>query len=494
MSQTWALVVAPLVIHLATALCLAGLKQGERIEKIVSLLGSLSSLLVSLSLLLKAEATQVIASQIGGWAAPFGISFVVDSMSALMLVGLGLVSTVTSFYETKIAKQRVFLHLMYFGCAGAFLTGDLFNLYVWFEVFLMASYALMRADLSKESSGALKNYVVINALGSVMLLIGLGLLFATVGSLNMADVAQKLSGSDDLARVMPMVAFLFVAFLIKAAALPFSSWLVVSYSKATPWCTAIFSALLTKVGLYSLIRVFVLVLPVSQSPLQPVLMWIGILTMIGGVLAAASQFKVLDILSAHIASQIGYIVFAISLGTSLSLAAAIFFLFNQMIVKTGLFLVADAVKNLDSRPDIREQGGLYQRDANFGAAFFVLAMSLAGLPPLSGFAAKIFVFNAALDSKAYLGLAVAAITSFWTLYSMLKIWNEVFAKPSHPQVGGVASNLKLSPKGLMPILVLATLTIIFGLGSGFLMNYASDAASVIVDRNIYIRGVMGLAR
>ena len=114
---------------------------------------------------------------------------------------------------------------------------------------------------------------------------------------------------------------------------------------------------------------------------------------------------------------------------------------------------------------------------------------------MSGFAAKIFVFNAALDSKAYSGLAVAAITSFWTLYSMLKIWNEVFAKkPSHPQVGGVASNLKLSPKGLMPILVLATLTIIFGLGSGFLMNYASDAASVIVDRNIYIRGVMGLAR
>jgi multicomponent Na+:H+ antiporter subunit D len=283
------------------------------------------------------------------------------------------------------------------------------------------------------------------------------------------------------------------AFGIKAALFPLFFWLPAAYHTPPVAVSAIFSGLLTKVGVYALIRVSTLVFTFEMGYFHSLLPVIAALTMITGVLGAAAQNEFRRILSFHIISQVGYMVMGLALQTRLALAGTIFYLVHHIIVKANLFLVSGAVQRLQGSFDLAQLGGLYRSNGKIALLFFIPAFSLAGFPPLSGFWAKMILIRASLDIEQY-GLAVvAAVVGLLTVYSMTKIWTEAFWKPA-PQAGHSAVAMigrKTSAWMLIPIAALALLTIIIGFGAEFVFRFAEQAAAELKNPQYYVDAVLG---
>jgi multicomponent Na+:H+ antiporter subunit D len=361
------LLIAPVVIPMLTAIMgLFGwaLRPTERrLQRGISTLGSVVTLLAALALFAGVRPGAILVTQVGGWPAPFGITLVADLFSAIMVVMSALIGFAVQLYslasmnrEREVFGYYPFLHVLIMGVNGAFLTGDLFNLYVWFEVMLMSSFVLMALGRNKgQASGAIK-YVTMNLIASSVFLAALGLLYGIFGTLNMADLAVKFAqartDSEASGLISAIAALFLIAFGIKAAVFPLFFWLPDSYFAPHPAVSAVFAGLLTKVGVYALIRVFTLIFPVGGSAFQTLLVWVAGLTMLTGVLGAVAQYEVRRILSVHIISQIGYMVMGLALFTPLALGGAISYIFHNVMVKTGLFLVAGVMERSAGTGDL----------------------------------------------------------------------------------------------------------------------------------------------
>ncbi|GAL17378.1 Na(+) H(+) antiporter subunit D [Vibrio maritimus] len=274
------------------------------------------------------------------------------------------------------------------GVYGAFLTGDIFNLYVWFEVMLIASFGLMVLDAGKvQVDGAVK-YVVLNLVSTLVFLLAIGLLYGATGTLNLADLHTKAQSMPTETQALLSVLFLF-AFAIKSALFPLFSWLPASYHTLPNTVVALFAGLLTKVGVYALIRLFTLVFPLAESGWQPLLIWVAGLTMLTGVLGAAAQFDIKRILSFHIISQIGYMIMGLAIYTPLALAGAIFYIVHHIIVKANLFLIGGFVERRYGSSQLSKLGGVYKSMPLLAFLFIIPAFSLAGFP-LIGFLGQVF--------------------------------------------------------------------------------------------------------
>jgi multicomponent Na+:H+ antiporter subunit D len=425
---------APLIIPLAIAIAGLGMR-GHRGQGVLAVVGALLLTLAAGWLTWDVWANGVQVVQAGSWPAPFGISLVADLFAAIMVslaAVIGLAAVVYSTATIDETRERqgyyplVFILLM--GVCGAFLTGDLFNLYVWFEVLLIASFVLLvLGGGPPQMEGALK-YVLMNLVASLLFLSAVGLLYGAVGTLNMADLSQKLQG-DNSAYVTAVAMLLLLAFGIKSAMFPLFFWLPASYHTAPAAVAALFAGLLTKVGVYALIRVFTLVFSEDTGHVGSLLLWGSVLTMVVGVLGAVSHNDIKRILSFHIISQIGYMTLGLALFTSAALAASVFYIGHHIIVKANLFLVAGIIRRVGGTYSLTGLGGLMRSRPLLAVLFFIPAFSLGGIPPLSGFVAKFALVRATFQAEEYVAGGVALAVGLLTLLSMSKIWSEAFMKP-----------------------------------------------------------------
>jgi multicomponent Na+:H+ antiporter subunit D len=303
----------------------------------------------------------------------------------------------------------------------------------------------------------------------------------------MADLAQKMDHLSNGGLSSALAVLFLVAFGLKAAVFPLFFWLPASYHTCPVPVSAIFAGLLTKVGVYVLIRVFTLLFVHDVEYTHSLLLAISVLTMITGVLGALAQNEFRRILSFHIISQIGYMLFGLALFTPLALAGSIFYIVHHIIVKTNLFLVSGVARRLGGSFELKRLGGLNALHPALGALFLIPALSLAGLPPLSGFFAKLALVQAGLDQQRYLAVGVALAVSLMTLLSMMKIWNEAFwkAAPSS-QIRGSGAEATM----MMPIAALAALTVMTGFGVGPLFELSQAAAHQLLDRGSYVAAVL----
>jgi multicomponent Na+:H+ antiporter subunit D len=331
-------------------------------------------------------------------------------------------------------------------------------------------------------------YVVLNLVATMMFLLAAGMLYGASGSLNMALLAQAFAAGEVPATAHAAVVLMLTAFSIKAALFPVFGWLPASYHVAWTPVSALFAGLLTKVGVYALIRIVTLFWP-DAGIAHEVLLWVACATMLIGVLGAAAQVEVRRILSFHIVSQVGYMILGLAIATPLALAGAVFYLIHHIVVKANLFFIGGIAARLTGSERLAAMGGLYARAPWLALLFAIPALSLAGIPPLSGFWAKFVLVKASLDASAWIAAGVALLTGIFTLLSMSKIWNEAFLKPHPAGTAGMRSTAGLRP-ALWAVTALAAMTVAIGLAAGPVMDYAVAAAEQLAAPAAYIDAVV----
>ena len=500
------LLVLPLLVPLVAATLSMLAWRRVAVQRWIGAAGTIGQLASGIALLIQVRANGIQATQMGDWPAPFGITLVADLFSAVMVVVTGLMGLAVVVYSFVGLDNRresfgyyPLLLILLVGVSGAFLTGDLFNLFVWFEVMLIASFVLLALGGERaQLEGAIK-YVTINLVSSAFFLSAVGILYGLTGTLNMADLAVRLRELDAPAMTTTVAMLLLVVFGIKAAIFPLFFWLPASYHTPPVVVSAIFAGLLTKVGVYALIRVFTLLFIDDVGFTHTLIMWIAGLTMLVGVLGAVAQHEVRRILSFHIVSQIGYMIMGLGLFTATALAASVFYIVHHIIVKTNLFLVSGVMRLVGGSFELKELGGLYRTTPLLAVLFLIPAMSLAGIPPLSGFVAKLGLVQAGLEVEQYLLVAVALAVSALTLLSMTKIWAEAFWKGA-PEGASVRLGESRQPDAasraslIAPIAVLAAITISIGILAEPVFALSLEAGEQLMNPAGYIEAVLGVSR
>ncbi|EYR63624.1 monovalent cation/H+ antiporter subunit D [Actinotalea ferrariae CF5-4] len=492
---TWA-VPLPVVIPLAAAGLALVLWRNARAQGVISVVALSLVLVTSVALLVAADDGPLVLD-IGSWAAPVGIDLVADRLSTLMLTVSSAVTLCVLLYslaqgladnnaETPVAIFHPTYLVLTAGVANAFLTGDLFNLFVGFEMLLVASYVLITLGGTGERIRAGTIYIVVSLLSSMLFLLAVALVYAATGTVNMAQLAVRLQQIDpDVAFALQLL--LLLAFGIKAAVFPLFAWLPDSYPTAPAPVTAVFAGLLTKVGVYAIIRTQTLLFPDGRA--DDLLMWVALATMLVGILGAVAQNDVKRMISFTLVSHIGYMVFGIALSTEAGLSAAIFYVAHHITVQTTLFLVVGLMERRGGSTSLDALGGLARIAPLLAVMFFLPAMNLAGIPPLSGFLGKAGLIQAGAEvgtPLAYTLVAGGIVTSLLTLYAIVKAWNKAFWQPAPEEPREVA--LPRGMVGSAAALVVAgvALTVV----AGPLYDYTERAAATLRDREQYVTAVL----
>ena len=466
-------------------------------QRVISLVVLSLTLVASFALLFAQSGSGPLIVDVGGWSAPVGINLVADRLSSLMLAISSLVVLCVLVYslaqgvadgdeETPVAIYHPSYLVLAAGIAIAFLSGDLFNLYVGFEVLLAASYVLITLTGTAERIRSGTIYIVVALLSSVIFLFAIGLAYSATGTVNMAQLAQRLPEIDP-GISLALQLLLLLAFGIKAAIFPLSAWLPDSYPTAPAPVTAVFAGLLTKVGVYAIIRIQTLLFPDGRA--DDLLMWAALATMLVGILGAVAQNDIKRLLSFTLVSHIGFMIFGISLSSEAGMAAAIFYVVHHITVQTTLFLVAGLIERRGGTTSLDQLGGLAKIAPLLAVLFFVPAMNLAGIPPFSGFLGKIGLLQAGVavgTPMTYALVAGGVVTSLLTLYALIKAWNKAFWQTAPAPVEPVHL-----PRGMVGS---AAALAVFGIGltvvAGPLYAYTERAAHDLRDRAGYIAAVL----
>jgi multicomponent Na+:H+ antiporter subunit D len=494
MNSPWAIL--PVLVPLLTALALFAVGRRAGLRRWITGLSATGqvALAVTLCALTYGAPPQVVA--LGGWMAPYGIVMVVDLLAAIM-VALGAVTALAAilfgFAEVPAAREHPLrLTLVQFLVAGinmSFTTGDLFNLFVGFEVMLIASYGLLTLEADDWDIKQAFPYLSLNLIGSTLFLVGAGMAYGIFGSLNFAQIAARADLLGDDPRVMALGLLLMVVFGLKAGVFPLYFWLPNSYPILPGPVAALYAGMLTKVGVYVLLRIFGQVLPPTLELVHLLLAYLAAATMIFGVLGAVSRNFVRGILSWHILSQIGYMVLAIGLFTEYALAAAIFYVIHHIIVKSTLFMVGGTIWKLNGTDDLKRTGRLWALTPVLGVVFLFQALSLAGIPPLSGFWGKYMIIVEGVRQSAWILVAAALVAGILTLFSMLKIWNGAFwadeANRPVDRADGRWKGMTAVSAGMVGI------SLVIGFGAEWFLKLSFEAARQVMDRAAYIEFMLG---
>ncbi|ELZ91510.1 formate hydrogenlyase subunit 3/multisubunit Na+/H+ antiporter, MnhD subunit [Haloferax mucosum ATCC BAA-1512] len=548
------LVIAPLLVALVTAILTLLTRPSDILQRTVSLLGAVGYLVAVVALfdeviLPLGSEPATLVYQVSNWAAPFGISLVADALSVFMLALTGFVSLLVLVYSIASVDgfgQRLSYHPLYHfmvvGVTGSFLTGDIFNLFVWFEVMLMSSYILVLFYSGREHTRAALNYVVLNLIGSAVMLIAIGGLYSTTGTLNMADLAQRLAapGAYDVALLptLGLSAVLFSVFALKAGLAPFQFWVPAAYRAAPSPVTAMLAGVVKKVGVYAIIRLYFTIFAAAAIDLSflgisgnsflgffgPVMFVMAAVSIILGGIGAVGRDDVDGILAFSSISQVGFIVLPLAVAATapsetvrvLGVTAALVYAFNHGLAKSLLFLASGTIQDTIGSDRISDLGGLANRAPVLAAGFLLGALTLIGVPPLSGFFGKYLVFQAAAEAFAAgaagagLALAVALAGAILTIAYYTRAWNAVFwgrpsdlvnaALPDRWSIGsrdvamtdggdGNLERLELTTQ-VTVVVALAVAAIGFGIGFEALFATADAAAHAALDTNGYIDAVM----
>jgi multicomponent Na+:H+ antiporter subunit D len=524
--MTGQLVAAPVLVALSSVVLTLSLRRWPRVQRTASVAGGLgftvTVALLAWFVVLAPDAPGAAAYQVGGWPAPFGITLVADALSAFMLVVAASVSLPAVSFSVLFVdrdNQRVFYHPLFhsllLGTAGAFLTGDLFNLFVWFEVMLMASYVLVAFYSGAQHTAAAFRYLVLNVIGGVLLLLAIGGLYATTGTLNMADMAQRLADPAahgiEPAPVFGLSALLFVTFALKAGLVPFQFWVPGAYRAAPLPVSAMLAGASKKVGMYAIVRLYFTVLSgttvsanipgvVDGSPLAvlaPVLLLMGVASIFVGAVGAVSRGTIDGMLAYSSIGQVGFIAVPVAIaagaGTAelrhLGILAALVYALHHALAKGLLFFSAGAIRSATGTNRLTELSGLASRFPALAGAFFVGSLSLVGIPPLTGFFGKLLVFSTAANGygaaptpvSAAVLLALLAGALLTILYTT-RAWVGSFWGPRTPPVESAAVD-----SGQVAVLVaVAAVIVLVGIGFDPVYRFASAAAEAAVDTEGYV--------
>jgi len=443
----------PLVVMLPLLGAASALILGKRphLQRIVAI-GTLAAVLViSVVLLFVVDDSAPLVVEVGGWQAPFGIVLVVDRLAALMLVVSALVLLAVLIYsvgqgladgdsETPVSIYFPTYLILAAGVFTAFIAGDLFNLYVGFEILLVSSYVLITLGGTEARIRAGVTYIVVSLLSSLLFLASIAMIYGAVGTVNIAQISVRMAEIPTDVQIILHV-MLLVAFGIKAAVFPLSFWLPDSYPTAPAPVTAVFAGLLTKVGVYAIIRTETVLFPGPE--LNTALMIVALLTMVVGVLGAVSQADIKRILSFTLVSHIGYMILGVALGAAEGTAAAIYYIVHHIVVQSTLFLAAGLIERVGGSTSITKLGGLLKAAPIVAVLYFVPALNLGGIPPFSGFIGKLALFEASAQQGtpiAYVLIGAGALVSLLTLYALVRVWNMAFWRSSK-EVEGYESTL-----------------------------------------------------
>ena len=524
-------VLTPLPVLIPTLAAAATLFAGRRprLQRAITVLSLVAVVAVCGALVYFADRDGTIALHVGGWSpteaglGPLGITLVVDRLSAMMLLVSAIVLLTVVFYAIGQGirdgdeRQPVSIFLPTYlvlsaGVCTAFLAGDLFNLFVGFEVLLSASFVLLTIGASAERVRAGIAYVMVSMVSSLVFLVGIALIYAATGTLNMAELAVRLDDVPAGTRAA-LFAVLLVAFGIKAAVFPLSAWLPDSYPTAPAPVTAVFAGLLTKVGVYAIIRAHSLLFP--GGVLDDVLLTAALLTMIVGILGAMAQSDIKRLLSFTLVSHIGYMVFGISLSSALGMSGAIYYVAHHIVVQTTLFLVVGLIERQAGASTLARLGGLAAASPLLAMIFMVPALNLGGIPPFSGFIGKVALLEAGAQGGSVLAWILvggSVVTSLLTLYVMARVWTKAFwrARADAPEGDLAAASPSVllddaedvqyaerADVGRMPVGMLLPTGALIAVGltltvlAGPIFSYSERAATEVIDRNQYLTAVLG---
>lgn len=457
--------------------------------------GVLTALLgLALWMVVHVQATGPLVLRVGGWMTPYGIVLVVDTLAAIMLSlssFTALSCALYGFAETSAKEEHPLrLPLLLFLLSGinlSFVTGDLFNLFVAFEVMLLSSYALLTLESGANESRRALPYLTLNLVGSAVFLATCGFAYSLFGTLNFAEIIGRADLLVGDVRLTVLAILLLLVFGLKAGVFPLYYWLPISYPLLPAPMAAFYAGMLTKVGVYVLLRVFGTVMPPQLESVHTLIGWTAGLTMVIGVLGAVAQGRVQTILSFHIVSQIGFMVLAIGLYSPFAFTAAIFYIIHHIIVKAALFLVGGVVIRANGSDDLSRTGGLWRAAPWLGVVFVIQAMSLAGLPPLSGFWGKFMIIQEGLTQGEWVLIGLSLVASVLTLMSMLKIWLGAFwrGEPAQPL------NYDWRAKRMTAVgLGMVAVSLVIGFGAESVVKVARHAAIETLNRPGYVNAVM----
>lgn len=449
-------VLIPLV---AAALALA-IPGHREIQRGITLVALTVSSALGITLMFVVDRMGPLVMQVGGWVAPYGISLVVDRVAALMLAVSAVVLLAVFIFsigqgladgdeETPVSIYYPTYLVLGAGVFNAFIAGDLFNLYVGFEILLVSSYVLITLGGTAARIRAGVTYVVVSLVSSILFLAAIGLVYGATGTVNMAQLQTRIAElPSDLQLILNLA--LLIAFGIKAAVFPLAFWLPDSYPTAPAPVTAVFAGLLTKVGVYAIIRTQTMLFP--ESSVDPLLLVIAALTLIVGILGAISQLDVKRMLSFTLISHIGYMIFGIAIANSAGFAATIYYIAHHIIVQTTLFLAVGLMERQGGTTSLSGLGGLMRSAPVIAVLFFVPMLNLGGIPPFSGFLGKLGLFTAgaALQTPgAYWLIGIGALVSLLTLYALARAWVLAFWRPK-PATAAAAAEPAKEPAAKAP--------------------------------------------
>ena len=494
-----ALIPLPVIVPLLGAAICMIVAQVRWAQRVVCLLALTSNVVVAIMLLVRVDDDGIVVTQAGGWPAPLGITLVVDRLSAVMLVVSSLMLLSVLVYaigqgaeESRYAAFNPVYLVLAAGVSASFITGDLFNLFVAFEMMLVASYVLLTLGGRPDQVRAGMSYVVISLVASTFFVTALAVIYAATGTVNMAQLSQRMPDLP-IGVSTGFSLLLILVFGIKAGLFPLFFWLPDSYPTASGAITAVFAGLLTKVGVYVIIRTQTLIFP-PDAQQGTVLLVLAGLTMLVGVLGALAQDDLRRMLSFHIVSHIGYMIFGLALFTLAGVAGAVFYVVHHIVVKTGLFLVAGLVERRSGSDRLSRVGGLVRSAPMLAVLFALPALSIAGIPPFSGFVGKFALVSAGIDAEDWLIVGVSLAVSLLTVYVMVRIWSDVFwGEPEDPAVVAWIESDDSRVPHVMTAAAAAVVAMTVGLMlfAGPLYNYAERTAAELLAPEGYVESVLG---
>lgn len=486
-------VILPIILPLLFAI-ISGIYRSDYWRATITVTGSALHTIVSAFLLLSCLHGEIQVTVIGDWLPPYGIVLAADLFSSLFLFTISLIFLATNLYGiveagTQTHYLRIpLIFILQSAISLSLLTADFFNLFVSFEMMLVASYALVTLELPEKNLKWAFSYLLVNLLGTLGFLCASAMIYGYTGHLNIAALSEIFKNQNNNSLVLGLGYVLLGIFGLKAAIFPLYFWLPKTYSHLPASMAALFAGTLTKVGIYVLIRVFVVLLPAPLGNLNNILIVLATLTMLLGVLGAVSCTTIRGILSYHIISQIGYMILGLSLYSPFAIASALLFIIHNIVVKVSLFLIGGVAQQASGTDDLKKMGNLSLAMPWLAACFLIQAFSLAGIPPLSGFWGKYLLVLETIRMENYFTAAIAILTSWLTLFSMVKIWIGAFWKNS-PSDKSSIKKIKLK-ENFISIGMLVFASLIIGLCIEPIYTTAVLASEQIFQKEPYVLAIL----
>ncbi|MEO9611691.1 MAG: Na+/H+ antiporter subunit D [Nitratireductor sp.] len=493
-------VILPVALPILGGAILLMVRHQVRLHAWMAVVVAVATLAATTALLGRVIAEGALVMTMGRWLPPFGISFNADALGATFALTATFVTLLGALFAIRdidATGRRYgfypFLLLMLAGVNGSFLTGDLFNLYVWFEVFVISSFGLLVLGSEQRQIDGASKYAVLNLVATTVFLIATGALYGTLGTLNMADIANKIGAVRETGPLMTIATLLLLAFGMKAAAFPLNFWLPASYHTPRIVTSALFGGLLTKVGIYALLRSMMVLFPLERVVLSELIAWVAGATMVLGIMGALAQSDLRRIVGFVVVSGIGVMLAGLALGSPLGLAGTVLYAVHSILIMTALYLLVGLMYEAGGSYSLHDIAGLYRAHPLLAAIAFALVLAAAGLPPLSGLWPKVVLVKASLDAGMW-WLAIAILVSgILTTIALARVFALAFwrDRPDAGQAAGDGTAAQLGG-GYAILAGLLVPALWIGVYPEPVLQLAQLAAAGLTDPSAYLEAVFPL--